>query len=65
MTWSFLYGDVLKNKEKSSSVEQGEVPMEGSGAQSSLIEQDDAYQKKLFENDLYVWSLLLLKNNDI
>ena len=65
MTWRFLYRDALKNEEKDTAIEPREVPIEGSDAQLNVNEQEEVYQKKLFENDLYVWSLMLLKNNNV
>jgi len=62
MSWRFLYQDALKDETMNISGEKSEVPIQDSPVPT---EQDEAYQKKLFENDLYVWSLLLLRNNDI
>jgi hypothetical protein len=65
MTWRFLF-ETLKNGEKNTSTEGSEVLMENSADRpTKFIEQDEAYQKKLFENELYVWSLLLLGNDKI
>ena len=61
MTWSFLYKESLEKKENNTSTDEN-VALPERLVQS---EQEDAYQKKLFESDLYVWSLLLLRNNDI
>jgi hypothetical protein len=65
-TWRFLFEERLKIKETNAAADRSEVTIEASSVRSGMpIEQPEAYQKKLFENDLYVWSLLLLKNNDI
>jgi hypothetical protein len=66
MTWQFLFEEALKNEENNTSAEGREVPTEGSASWAiTAKERDDTYQKKLFENDLYVWSLLLIRNDKV
>jgi hypothetical protein len=65
MSWHFLYQEGLKNETKNISAEGSEAPFQEPSVQAMPAELGEAYQKKLFENDLYVWSLLLLGNNDI
>jgi len=65
MSWRFLYQDVFKDM-KNTSTGGSEFLMEESAVPPTpLVVEDEAYQKKLFENDLYVWSLLLLRNDDV
>jgi len=66
MTWSFLLEGALKKEKKKISAKGGEGGVENLSADPGMPnEQDETYQQKLFENDLYIWSLLLLRNNDI
>lgn len=65
MTWRFLYEEALKKQQKKKPAEESEFTVEGSASPGvSDNEQDETYQKKLFENDLYVWSLLLFPRNE-
>jgi hypothetical protein len=64
MTWRILFGESLKSEENATSPQSADVPAEGSASQAMVTEPDEAYQKILFENDLYVWSLLLFKREN-
>jgi hypothetical protein len=65
MNWRFLFGELLKDEENGTSAGNGEIPTGGSVRQGTVTEQDETYQKKLLENDLYVWSLLLFKRDNV
>jgi hypothetical protein len=62
MTWHFIYEEPLKKREQSISEDndEGSAPLA-----DSIVEQEEAYQKRLFENDLFVWSLLLLRKDKL
>jgi len=60
MNWNLLYQQSSK-KEKKKIGGDCDQPDENSMISSNgSNENEELYQRKLFENDLYVWSLLLL-----
>jgi hypothetical protein len=68
MTWHSLYDKALKKRQKKKSISDAhsKPALQNSASRDvALDEEDETYQKKLFENDLYVWSLLLIGNDKV
>ena len=65
MSWRFLFWDSIERHEKEAPSEKNEPTVEDSGLTGTAASEDEIYQKKLFENDLYVWSLLLFKRGKL
>jgi hypothetical protein len=62
MNWNSIYQPSFEKESKGMDTERDQ-PVENNIVSCSDIngnENEELYQKKLFENDLYVWSLLLL-----
>ena len=62
MNWNLIY-QLSPGRESRSTDTESDQPDENVVVNSdngSNNEREESYQKKLFENDLYVWSLLLL-----
>jgi len=68
MTWHCLYEKAVKRRQEKKSISDAHsIPALENPAfrDVALGEADEIYQKKLFENDLYVWSLLLIGNDKV
>ena len=70
MNWNSIYQQSLEKESKSTDTESDQPAGNDivSCSDTNGNENEELYQKKLFENDLYVWSLLLLipdKKNDL
>jgi hypothetical protein len=61
MSWRYLFPEAFELQKQKTEDDRRETAVATDS--SALNDDEENYQKKLFENDLYVWSLLLLLPN--